>query len=323
MGQFVFALCAPGAEGALKREVEARRLGWSSSYQRPGFVTFRADDDDLGPLPELTWARARSHSLGRLPAPWTREAISALLGDVDVLRVSGRDPSVDPQVEALTQALGAADAPVPRDGQRVGELVVVTPEELYVGAHVHDETHARRAGGIWPLVVPDAAPSRAWAKLEAVLDWWGHAPAAGQHVLELGSAPGGAAWALLERGARVTGVDPAAMDPRVLAHPRYRHVGGSISVLPISALPTRVDWLVSDMNVTPRLTLRSAERFLQAEGKGGPRALVLTLKLKDWALAEQVPTWLDTVASWGFEQVLAQQLWPHRQELAIVARRGM
>jgi hypothetical protein len=41
--EFVFALCNPGSEKALKREVEAASIGWRLSYQRRGFVTFKAD----------------------------------------------------------------------------------------------------------------------------------------------------------------------------------------------------------------------------------------------------------------------------------------
>lgn len=313
MSDYVFALCAPGAEAALKREVERRRLGWSSSYQRPGFVTFRTPAPATD-LPELTWARARSHSLGKLSAPWTRAAIDALLGPVDVLRVSAREPALEAAAESLELP---PPARLPEEGMRVGELVVTTPDELWIGTHVHDVTHSRHPGGVWPVTVPEAAPSRAWAKLEAVLEWWGEAPARGAKVLELGSAPGGAAWALLERGAQVTGVDPAAMDPRILAHPSYHHIGASISVLPLTVLPSRVDWLVSDMNVTPRQTFKAVERCLPLR----PRYLVLTLKLKDWSLAEQVPGWLDNVRSWGFDEVGAHQLWPHRQEVALVARR--
>ncbi|MEI8037155.1 MAG: hypothetical protein WCJ14_02085 [Verrucomicrobiota bacterium] len=39
--EFVFALVNPGSEQALK--LETRPLGWRPSYQRRGFVTFKAD----------------------------------------------------------------------------------------------------------------------------------------------------------------------------------------------------------------------------------------------------------------------------------------
>ena len=41
--EFLFALTNPGTEKALKLEVESMGLGWRLSYQRRGFVTFKAD----------------------------------------------------------------------------------------------------------------------------------------------------------------------------------------------------------------------------------------------------------------------------------------
>lgn len=319
MVEYVFALCAPGAERALKREVERRELPWASSYQRPGFVTFRTEEGVPDPLPAFTWARERSLSVGRAALPWTPEALREQLGAVEVLRVSAREPALDPVALALAEQLGVTSPAAPRAGDVVGELVVVGPEELWLGAHTHDVSHSPRAGGVWPSEPPPEAPSRAYLKLEAVLASWGCEPAAGEHALELGSAPGGATWALLSRGLHVTGVDPADMDPRIIAHPNYRHVRGSISVLPVSQLPARTDWLLADMNVPPRQTLRAARRVLDVL-EVPPRALVLTLKLKDWALAEQVSSWTDLVRSWGYREVRARQLGPHRQELAITAR---
>ena len=41
--EFVFALCNPGSEKALKLEADAMALGWRLSYQRRGCVTFKSD----------------------------------------------------------------------------------------------------------------------------------------------------------------------------------------------------------------------------------------------------------------------------------------
>ena len=65
-------------------------------------------------------------------------------------------------------------------------------------------------------VFPDV-PSRAWHKLEELLAWARITPAAGEQVLEIGCAPGGATVALLDRGLRVVGVDPqpVVLPPRL------------------------------------------------------------------------------------------------------------
>jgi len=49
------------------------------------------------------------------------------------------------------------------------------------------------------------------------------------------------------------------------------------------------------------------------------RGMLLTLKLVEWTLAEQVPKYLDRVRSWGFHRVRARQLHHNRQEICVVA----
>ncbi len=152
-----------------------------------------------------------------------------------------------------------------------------------------------------------------------MFEWWGVSPRAGEVAIELGSAPGGAAWALLQRGVEVVGVDPGQMDPRVLAHPKFRWIEGSINVLAPDRLPARADWIVADMNVSPSLTLKHAERLAM---RTGARRLVLTLKLRSWDLAQKIPGWIEEVRRWGFVEVRAKQLSVHRQEIALVASRS-
>src|SRR5689334_2780709 len=65
--EFIFALTNPGSEKALKLEVETMNLGWRLSYQRRGFVTFKADTPfSLGSLDaEIACARRLCLSLGK------------------------------------------------------------------------------------------------------------------------------------------------------------------------------------------------------------------------------------------------------------------
>ena len=44
MPDFLFALCNPSSENALKGEVAAMGLPWKSSYQRRGFVSFKLEE---------------------------------------------------------------------------------------------------------------------------------------------------------------------------------------------------------------------------------------------------------------------------------------
>jgi 23S rRNA (cytidine2498-2'-O)-methyltransferase len=49
------------------------------------------------------------------------------------------------------------------------------------------------------------------------------------------------------------------------------------------------------------------------------RGLLLTLKLLEWELAEQIPDYLERIRSWGYPQVRARQLAHNRQEICVLA----
>ncbi len=67
--EYLFALCNPGAERALKAEVQAAGLDWRPSYQRSGFVTFKLASvfawEDLAL--NIACARRLAVSLGKFP----------------------------------------------------------------------------------------------------------------------------------------------------------------------------------------------------------------------------------------------------------------
>ena len=52
-----------------------------------------------------------------------------------------------------------------------------------------------------------------------------------------------------------------------------------------------------------------------------PRSLglLLTLKLLDWKLAEEIPSYLGRIRSWGYRRVQARQLAHNRQEICVAA----
>ena len=131
--------------------------------------------------------------------------------------------------------------------------------------------------------------------------------------------PGGSCQALLHRGLLVAGIDPAAMHPTLLAHPRFVHIRKRAADVRRRDF-RQVRWLVADMNVAPTFTLDAAEAIV-GHRQVNIRGLLLTLKLLDWKLAEQVPDYLARVRSWGFPYVRARQLQFNRQEICVAAFR--
>jgi 23S rRNA (cytidine2498-2'-O)-methyltransferase len=348
--EFIFTTCQLGAEAALKRELARLWPELRFAYSRPGFLTFKLPPEH--PLAEKlelrsVFARAAAYSLGKVThatlderARGAWEAAGEL--PVQAIHVWQRDlavpgdrqfaPGVTPAAEEAERAIYAQ---TPRDpwrgrapsqnreagrGQWVLDCVLVEPQEWWIGHHRANTYPARFPGGVIPVAMPESAVSRAYLKMEEALRWSRLPIRPGERCVELGSSPGGASQALLARGLQVTGVDPAEMAPEVLADPNFRHLRARGADLKRRVYrPFR--WLTADMNVAPRYTLDTVEAIV-TRGDVHLRGLLLTLKLPDWKLADEIPAYLARVRSWGYREARARQLAHNRQEICVAALRG-
>jgi 23S rRNA (cytidine2498-2'-O)-methyltransferase len=309
-------------ERALKSEVARAAPSWRLAFSRPGLVTFKAEraeriDDRI----DLVFARVWGRSRGRADSA---EAAAALVRGVDRVHVFARDPDEAIDLTAIKKDLGATDEPA-RPGELIADVVVGTGDPIVVGEHRAGEHRGPFPGGGFGVVVPDDAPSRAYAKIEEAIAWRHLDVRAGQTALEIGAAPGGAALALARRGVSVVGVDTGAIDPHVLA---YRHPNGArVTHLPIKvgalrweAMPARVDWLLVDVNLAPQVAIHSIARLIPPM-RESLRGVVFTLKLNDLRFAEELPSLLGRLQQLGFEDVRARHLPSNRQEVCAVGLR--
>jgi hypothetical protein len=140
---------------------------------------------------------------------------------------------------------------------------------------------------------------------------------AGQRCVEIGSAPGGASQYLLSRGLNVIGIDPAVMDPVLLGDTHFRHIRKRAKEVPRAEF-AGIDWLTSDINLPPNYTLDAVKAVVSHPGVQF-QGMLLTLKLVDWSLADDVPNFLERIRSWGFRSVRARQLHHNRQEICVAA----
>jgi 23S rRNA (cytidine2498-2'-O)-methyltransferase len=356
--QFLFITCQVGAEPALKRELAKYRPGFRFAYSRPGFLTFKLpekhglkDDFDL----KAIFARAYGFSLGKveLPASFVctaslgptlvgpAEEVWKLAGEreFDALHVWPRDRYApghhDYEVQQTAESL-AADAAIraaapersaavkskrfTNKGDRVLDVVLVEPNQWWVGFHRAGTLPTCRPGGIFEEIqLPPDAVSRAYLKLEEGLKWSGLPVEAGDHAAEIGCAPGGACQALLNRGLLVTGIDPADIDPYVAANPNFRHLkmrGSDVKRREFAG----VKWLMTDMNVAPKYTLDTVETIV-THPDVNIEGLLLTLKLLDWDQADDAAEYVSRVQSWGFGKVHCRQLQNNRREFCLAAQR--
>jgi 23S rRNA (cytidine2498-2'-O)-methyltransferase len=345
--QFLFVTCQVGAEKAVKGEVRRRWPDFRAAFARPGFLTFKLPaglglpgDFDL----ESVFTRAWGFSLGKASGPDPETLARAaweLAGDRPCERIHAweRDrfepgehrfePSITPAAVAAyaalrgtcprPQALARGDhlAEQARPGDWVLDCILIDPGQWWVGWHRVGGLPSRRPGGLMHLELPPEAVSRAWLKMEEALRWSQLPISEGARCVEIGSAPGGASQALLARGLEVLGIDPAAMDPAVLAQPRFRHIRRRAAGVPRREF-RKARWLTADMNVAPNYTLDVVESIV-THAEVNIRGLLLTLKLPEWTLAEHVPEYLERVRSWGYNTVLARQLQYNRREFCVAA----
>ncbi|HIJ86015.1 MAG: Ribosomal RNA large subunit methyltransferase M [Magnetococcales bacterium] len=154
----------------------------------------------------------------------------------------------------------------------------------------------------WPMGVPRLrlpanAPSRSALKLEEALNWFSHPGSSnrlvvpGQTAVDLGAAPGGWTWAMVQRGIKVTAVDRGALADHVTASPLVRHVReDGFRFRP----PFPPDWLLCDILDKPR---RVADLITHWAEKGWCRNAIFNLKLPMKKRQEEVVLCRDRISA--------------------------
>jgi 23S rRNA (cytidine2498-2'-O)-methyltransferase len=354
--RFLFAVVQAGAERALKNEVARDQPKLKFAFSRPGFVTFRIPDDvAAGREPELNcvFARTSGYSLGKVAsgtddAPLAREAWRLIADELprDTVREikhvhvwhraralpgdEGYDAATDELARAVGEVLLAqrpgsvSPPPFVNATAAVGELVLdcvlVERHEWWLGCHRAASPETRWPGGVPVVPLPPRMISRAYLKIVEALEWSQLPLKSGDRCVEIGSSPGGSCLALLERGLVVTGIDPAEMDPLVLAHPNFTHLRARAKDVKRSVFRD-CRWLVMDANVAPNYTLDTLDALLVQAGVR-PAGLVLTLKLTDPKLAEKLPVLVERIRRHGYRRVRLRQLAFNRQEICAVVTDG-
>ena len=350
---FVFVICQAGAESALKSEIARRHAAFRFAYSRPGFVTFKVPDDvrrdrrfELQSVFARTWGfsigkvtgtdghqtaadfwtllgeRFPPHDLAKYTHLHVRERDRQLPGD------NGFEPGISPLADEISHLIESArpDGISPAinqaaaDGDRVLDCILVEPGEWWVGWHRAHSGPSSWPGGVPDIIdMPDDCVSRTWLKMEEALEWSGLPVESGDDAVEIGSAPGGSCQALLRRGLRVTGIDPAEMDDSLTNHPYFRHLRARAKDLKRREF-SRFKWLMSDASVAPKYTLDTVEAIVRHDSVD-IHGLLLTLKMTTWDLADQIPEFHKRIRSWGYRHVRSRQLAFNRREICVAATR--
>lgn len=349
---FIFTVCQVGAEATLKKELARTYPTLKFAYSRPGFLTFKRTDAQLNLDFELRSIFARSYGVSI--ESLKNSEVSKLPGMIQALltltkksrmrlHVWERDfyhptetlhASQKEEMSVLAQELEKRirgelppffeDSPVALPGDLVLDVILIEKDQIWIGAHLHSIAHSPWPGGRPPLTLPEDAPSRAYLKIEEALLWSGAQLVPGDTAVEIGSSPGGASFALLERGLHVVGIDPAKMNSKLIQNPRFHHIPKPVAQVLREDLPESIQWLLLDMNVEPRISLFAVDRLV-SRMKPSLLGIFLTIKLNQWKIADEIPGMLEHIRVMGMVRLKAAQLSTCRQEVLIfgLTRRGL
>ena len=317
-------------ESFLLKSTFARTYGWSLGRASGNDANQLADQLLTEPQFAQWFSLQRDRGKLRHLHVWQRD--SAIPG------YRGFEPGISPLAESVGEVIlqrlndntaPTAESTVARRKLRLNQqvdkseyvidVVLVEPNQWWLGYHVASTTAGRWPGGV-PLLSNEVEPiNRAWMKAAEATAWAGMKIKAGETCAEIGSAPGGCAQFLLSTGAKVIGIDPAEMDETIIAHENFTHIrkrGHQVQKKLLAA----VKWLFADLNQVPNYTLDTIEAIVTNQHVH-VKGIVLTLKVADWSQIDAIPGFRQRVKGWGFKIVKTRQLAFNRQEFCLVGVR--
>lgn len=184
------------------------------------------------------------------------------------------------------------------------------------------ENSASDTMGIPRLKMPGAAPSRSTLKLDEAIRWFlSKAQQAtlfrsGMTAVDLGAAPGGWSWQLVQRGCLVTAIDNGPIQEALMKTGMIEHLKtDAFTYTP----EKKVDWLVCDMAERPLHVSRLIARWFT--GKQCSNA-IFNLKLpmkKRLAAVQECLTLLENKLSQAKirHSIQAKHLYHDREEITV------
>ena len=344
----VLFYCRPGLENdcaaeAIDKAAEAGIYGYAKTEPNLGYVRFMTHvaDDSLRMVDDVpfdSWIFPRqiihvTHELKDLPV---HDRISALAEaaeswpELEAVWLEYPDTNEGKQITRLTKKLekgllGALRSqqtlcPSSQGGVR-GHVFWLSGSHVVLGLSAIDNSAPWLLG--YPrLRLPKQSPSRSTLKLdEAWLQLVSDVEMAdmfksGYSAVDLGSAPGGWTWQLVNKGLKVFAVDNGPMDDALMASGRVTHLRADA----FTYKPKRpVEWMVCDIVDKPARVQQLMLRWLL---QGWCRFTVFNLKLpmkQRWKTAKKLLAEIGAeLQKAGFKATIrAKQLYHDREEITV------
>jgi 23S rRNA (cytidine2498-2'-O)-methyltransferase len=298
--KFYYFLCNEGSENFLKEEIKIFAPELKFSFSTKGFLTFKLVEKELK-YQYFVFCR----HWGEFIARGSREELEARLE-----RARG--------VKKLSYHLSGEIFKIEHFelDDLVFEMIQINESQFYLGKYFVTRKTNPIIGGFSKIELPSDAPSRAYLKILQAFERVGLSPNAHESALEIGSSPGGATYALLEKNLTVLGVDPGEMNPICFEFKKFKHLKKSIQDLKIEEIDQNCDWLLVDMNLSPEASLGEIEKIL-LHIKDHFKGAFITLKMTKISLVERLPFYRKIILRLGLNPKLMTQLIGHKQEFLL------
>ena len=115
-------------------------------------------------------------------------------------------------------------------------------------------------------------------------------------------------------------IDPAELEPSIAADENLKYIRARGKEVKKREL-RNVRWLFVDLNAAPKYTLDTVEEIVTNQHVTKVMGLVLTLKIPEGKLFDEIPTWIQRVKSFGFQYARTRQLAFNRREICLIGVR--
>ncbi|GCL70258.1 SAM-dependent methyltransferase [Paenibacillus naphthalenovorans] len=188
----------------------------------------------------------------------------------------------------------------------------LTKDTVYYGMSRPEENLSDWSGGAVRFRREDGQVSRAKFKLLEAEQAFGLDFTQYRFALDIGAAPGGWTSLLLERGLKVTAVDPAKLDAGLLSHPNLTYHAKKADEVVFAA--DAFDLLVCDMSWSHRQMAKLVRGLLYALKTGG--TAIITVKLMNKKAFQSIREVIQDLSP-ELELQKAKQLFHNREELTL------
>ena len=337
----------------VKADVASRYPHLKVAFSRPGLLTFKSPTNDVDMI-TTPFTKHSGKSVGMYNVEEALAVAKTLSSDVYKaklrLHIYGRDlggmrtehPAFikerSAQIEDIKSKLYEENIFLATnhhdssdDNDVVFNVIVGEPDEkLFCGLNLAANCNPY-PGQIYPLQLPDESPSRAWLKIEEAIAFVSSRYPdlkvnKGEVAVEIGSAPGGACYSLLNRQLIVYGVDPCPPDRQhssvIKANKNFHEIKGTLQSVTRAQLPKQCQWLLCDANISPREALPKLLMILD-HYKEFLKGFFYTCKLNDefWKKEGDLLIYLDELENrikkevTACEDVIFTQLTANRKEI--------